>query len=128
MLIHKSNWNVWSSSFSGEVRLALRPSSCNYYSCCVTAPEARALSDAVLECAAWVERRCGGWYEGIFWVSSLRWVLEGGCGRVSVESRGAGVGITISQTRCYSVNVDLVEALELACRLWVCSETQVSVL
>ena len=123
MLIHKSNWNVSSFSFSGQVHLAVRPSSCNYYCCHASAAEARALSNAVINCAACVGRRCGGWYDGIFWRSSYKSLLDiGSCEVVAVESCSTGVRLTISRKRSYSITIDLSGALELACQLWVHSQ------
>jgi hypothetical protein len=122
MKIQRSNWAVWSYSSNCRVELAVRPSHQNYYSCSLTTSESSVLSDAILECAARVERKCGGCYYGLWrrtYKSALGLVLGGA---VAVESHTTSIGLTIFRTRSYSVAVDPAQALELACRLWIQSQ------
>ena len=116
----KSNWNVWKSSFDDRVWVAVRPSSRNYYSCDVSRAGARAVSNAILDCAARVELESGGSHEAQFWKPNYESAIDVGYRSViAVESCAVGVRLTISGIRRYSVTLDLPEALEFACRLWV---------
>ena len=116
----------WSSSFDRRIILAVRPLHHNRYACWLNPREARVLSDAVLECAARVERKCGGGYDGLLWRPTYKSALDlADGGAVAVESYATSIGVTILRRRSYSVAVDPTEALELACRLWVLSQPRV---
>lgn len=126
MLIHTLNWAVWSSSLDRQVILSVRPLHHNCYSCWLSPREARVLSDAVLECAARVECKCGGGYDGLLWRPTYNSALDLACGgAVAVESYATSIGVTILRRRSYSVAVAPMEALELACRLWIQSQPTV---
>jgi hypothetical protein len=126
MLIHTCNWAVSSSSLDHQVSLAVRPLFHNCYSCWLSPREARVFSDAVLECAARVECKCGGGYDGLLWRPTYNSVLDLAFGgAVAVESHATSIDVTILRRRSYSIAVAPMEALELAYRLWVHSQPTV---
>ena len=126
MSLHNLIWAVSSSSFDRRIILAVRPLHHNRYSCWLSPREARVLSDAILECAARVERKVGGKYLGLLWRPAYRSALDlADGGTVGIKSYATRIGVTIRLRRSYSVAIDPMEALELACRLWVQSQPTV---
>src|SRR6184192_1172188 len=125
-MFYSPKFSVLHHPFLSEVLLRIRPSFRNEYSCLLAPVEGRILSDAVMDCAALVERRRGGIREGIFWRPAYRFRRDFHSGwSVCIESEPSGACLTLAGTgsRRYSICIELGDALELACQLWIQSKS-----